>query len=413
MTVGCVLIPRFSLIAAIGDRREILTGPAALAPEPGAEQSIGEVTGAAEAFGVKPGMSLSEALGRCPALTLIPSDPARAESAWEMTLRRLEGIGAAVEPARAGEVFFELDGLRGLWGPRAENVLARCGQAAGRSARLGGGPSRFCAYAAAASTRRKPSRQGKPAPTVVPGRAEASFLSPLPTDLLRGRLSGLGGRPEDARDADRLVATLQRLGITTLGTLASLPRVAVADRLGRLGLRAQDLAFGIDRPLRPRAPHEELEQSLGLPEAAYSQQLERALEMLIERLLADPRRRGRTIRALRIEARLAGGGSWRTETTMRSATASSQRLRLALIPRLGELPAPASVLTLRASGLGPVGAGEQGSLGDDPCERRRKLIDEAVRQARAAGGRDAVLRVLDVDPDSRLPERQMTLVPRS
>ena len=75
MTVGCLLIPRFSLIAALGDRTQILTEPAALAPEPGGDQSIGEVSGPAEAFGVRAGMSLSEALARCPRLLLVPPDP--------------------------------------------------------------------------------------------------------------------------------------------------------------------------------------------------------------------------------------------------------------------------------------------------------------------------------------------------
>ena len=79
MTIGCLLIPRFSLIAAIGDRREMLTEPAALAPEPGGEQLIGEVSGAAEAFGVRPAMALSEALARCPRLMLIAPAPGRAE----------------------------------------------------------------------------------------------------------------------------------------------------------------------------------------------------------------------------------------------------------------------------------------------------------------------------------------------
>lgn len=402
MTVGCVLIPRFSLLAAIGDRREMLTGPAALAPEPGAEQAIGEVSGAAEAFGIRPGMNLSEALGRCPALALIPPDPARAESEWELTLRRLEAIGAAVESSRAGEAFFEIDGLCSLWGPRRENVLLRAAAVAGRSARAGGGAGRFCAYAATVSSRPR-RRDRRPGVTIVPPEGQRDFLSPLPIELLAG------GSPEMAR----LVATLQRLGITTLGALAGLPAAAVADRLGRLGLEARELASGHDRPLRPRIPHEELEQSLGLPESAYTHQLERALEMLIERLIADPRRRGRTIRSLRIEARLAGGGSWRVESTLRSASASAERLRMALVPKLGGLPAPASALTLRAIALGEPGDGEQGSLGGEPAEQRRRLIDEAVRQARAAAGRDAVLRVLDVDPDSRLPERRMTLVPRS
>jgi protein ImuB len=39
------------------------------------------------------------------------------------------------------------------------------------------------------------------------------------------------------------------------------------------------------------------------------------------------------------------------------------------------------------------------------------LLAEAVSQARAAAGEDAVMRVLDIDPDSRVPERRMMLTP--
>jgi protein ImuB len=99
MPVACALIPRFQLIAAISDKG-ILRRAAALAPEPGAAQLIGEVTEAAEKFGLRPGMRMGEALSRCPELVLIPPDPERAESAWEEALRRLEGIGAAVESGR-------------------------------------------------------------------------------------------------------------------------------------------------------------------------------------------------------------------------------------------------------------------------------------------------------------------------
>src|SRR5215210_7008615 len=92
MTVGSVLIPRFSLIAALGgsgDRSGMLTEPVALAPEAGREQAVGEVSGAAEAFGIRAGMSLSEALGRCPRLALVPPDPGRAASEWERVLQGL------------------------------------------------------------------------------------------------------------------------------------------------------------------------------------------------------------------------------------------------------------------------------------------------------------------------------------
>ena len=38
------------------------------------------------------------------------------EDVWEDELRRLEGIGAALESERAGEAFFAIDGLRGIHG---------------------------------------------------------------------------------------------------------------------------------------------------------------------------------------------------------------------------------------------------------------------------------------------------------
>ena len=42
---------------------------------------------------------------------------------------------------------------------------------------------------------------------------------------------------------------------------------------------------------------------------------------------------------------------------------------------------------------------------------RRARLGEAVRQARQAAGADAAMRVLEVDPDSRLPERRALLAP--
>ena len=96
-------------------------------------------------------MRLGEALSRCPELVLVPPDPERAERAWEIVLRRLEGIGAEVESERAGEAFFEAAGLRGLWGGTGEGGWPGPGARSGAPARLAAAPGRFCAYAAAAT----------------------------------------------------------------------------------------------------------------------------------------------------------------------------------------------------------------------------------------------------------------------
>ena len=65
--------------------------------------AVGPASGPAEAFGIRAGMRLGEALARCPGLILVPPDIERTEALWERALRRLEGIGAAVESARPGE----------------------------------------------------------------------------------------------------------------------------------------------------------------------------------------------------------------------------------------------------------------------------------------------------------------------
>ena len=142
MTTACALIPRLSLTSALGERREMLGRPVAVAPEPGGPQIVGEASGAAEAFGVRAGMRLAEALSRCPALALVAADPLRSEAVWERSLRRLEGLGAAVEPARPGEAFFALEPLCGLYGSITA-VLARARRALGPPARLGAGPNRL------------------------------------------------------------------------------------------------------------------------------------------------------------------------------------------------------------------------------------------------------------------------------
>jgi protein ImuB len=397
MTIACALIPRFALLAALGERRKLLARPVALAPEPDAPQVVGEVSGAAEAFGIHAGMRLGEALARCPGLGLVPPDSVHAEEEWEAAVRRLEGVGASVESDRPGEAFFEADGLRPLWGGSIEGVLARSRKAMLSPVRLGAGETRLCAYAA--SLRARPRR----GPVIVPVGAGRPFLASQPVGLLRERLP-------DEWDRVNVPDTLERLGVRTLGELAALPVAAVADRFGDPGLRALRMARGEEEPLRPRRPPEELAERLELPDGYSGQQLEQALVLLIDRLLANPARRDRSLRRLRLEARLAGGGSWRAEIALRRASAERERLRLALVPKLGEMTGPASALHLRAIDLGPV-ANEQPTLSRSPDEQRRARLAEAVRQARAAAGREAVMRVLEVDPDSRVPERRAVLTP--
>jgi protein ImuB len=413
--VICVLIPRFALLSALRagastpgassrSKNEIasrataslLSETVALGPSPGGVQVVGEATPAAEAFGITAGMRIGEALARCPELRLVPPDPDAVRARWSDVLDRLEGIGAAPESDRAGEAYLDADGLRGIHGGHLEGVLAATREAVGRRIRLGAGPSRFAAYAAALHSRRRGGSK------VVPAGAARAFLAPLEIGTLRAR-------PELAE----LPEVLERLGVRTLGELAALPAPAVAERFGHPGLLALDLAYGRDTPLAPRRPPEPVIERLELPEPSSGPQLERALGLLVARVLARPERRGRTLRALALSARFVEGGAWRAQATLRQASAEPERLRLALAPRLSELPAPAESLGVEVDAFGPPAHDQQRLVHDaaSAAAVRRTRLGEAVRQVRAATGEASALRALEVDPGSRVPERRAVLAP--
>ncbi len=330
------------------------------------------------------------------ACVLIPDsalgDPVEAGELTEGLLRRLERIGAAVESERPGEAFFALDGLRGLHGGESAGVLAAARDAAGMEVRIGAAPTRFAARVAA---RRE---------TIVPPAAAGDFLAGLPVSALAGRLE------LPPREAGGLVETLRRLGIETLGALAALPAERVADRFGPPGLRALRLVRGEEEPLRPRRPHEELCAGVEMAEGVAGDQLEHALKLLVDRLLAAPRRKGRTLLGLRLGAVLGGGGSWSVDQGLGRPSASARVLRALLTPRLEELPGPVAALHLRALGLGPPAA-DQLELALRGEENRRARLGAAVREVRAAQGAESLLEVLPLDPASRFPERRAILTP--
>jgi protein ImuB len=223
-------------------------------------------------------------------------------------------------------------------------------------------------------------------------------------------VAALRTRLESEREAADLVEALERLGIETVAAFVRLGDDQVADRFGPLGLEALRLCRGEEEPLRPRTPHEELSEEIELPEGTAGRQLDRALELLVDRLLAAPQRRGRTLLGLGLGARLAAGGSWSVEQGLGRPSAAPRVLRNVLAPRLEELPGPATSLRLRTVGLGPP-ARDQLELAVGGVEPRRRRLGAAVREVRAVQGAEALLKILPVDAGSRVPERWAMLTP--
>ena len=392
--IACILIPGFELRAALRARPGLELKPAALAPEPGKEPLLGSVTAAAEAAGVKPGMRLGEALATCPSLVLVEEDPSAAEQAWEQVLRRLEDAGIAPAPDGPGCVYFDTRGVERLYGG-VDAALKRALAAVGSAwdPRAGAAQRRFAALAAA-----NVARPGQILVVADNARTQ-EFLAPLPLGMLP-----LG---DERRDE------LNRLGVRTIGGLAELPRAAVAERLGQDGRHAWKLARGEGaRRVRGRRPPAELVETLAFPEAVGNElTLRRALTVLTDRLLGRPERGARFLRKVALSARLAGGGSWRRTVTLRDPTVERPRLKAALGPKLAELPAPVTSLTLEALELTEAGGRQLELVKPEGSELRERLGD-GLRQVRASTGGGSVYSVVEIAPWSRLPERRALLVPR-
>jgi protein ImuB len=391
--IACLAIPAFELRAALRKRPSVALQPAALAPPNGAEPLIGSVTAAADQAGVRPGMRMGEALATCPKLILVEPDPASAERDWEEIVRSLEDSGFAVESSALGTAYFDTRGVERLYGG-LESALERALAAVGShwDARVGAAGRRFAALAAA-----NVARPGQA--LIVSDEHTKEFLAPLPLRLL--------GLDERRREE------LEALGVKRVGQLAGLPGAAVAERLGPDGRSAWGQARGGKRGrIIGRRPPAEIFEVLEFPEAVGNElTLRRALATLVDRALSRRERADRFIRKVALSARLVGGASWRRTLTFRDPAAEPDRLRVALGPKLNDLPAPVLALRLELTELTESRGQQLELVKPDGAELQTKL-KEGLRQVKASTGGGAVASVVEVAPWSRIPEARALFVPR-
>ncbi len=177
-----------------------------------------------------------------------------------------------------------------------------------------------------------------------------------------------------------------------------MPRAALADRFGRPGLRRARSPAGATTRCARGSPPSAWRSALELPESASGAQLERALGLLIDRLLARRERRGRTLRAAVLSARAGRGrdlaragdvprGAGRPAPDAARARAAAGRAARARPRRCACAPRASARRRATSARCWP---------SRRPCARAR--LREAVRQARSVAGPEAALRILRRGP---------------
>ena len=411
---ACLWIPGFPLRCEEARRSDTVRRPLALL-SPTDTRRLWQVSAAARRMGVRAGMTVSQAIGLCPVLSLTEPDPVHYDTVFSRLLLDLERVSPVIEPDGLGRVFVGVQGLERLYGGpvRQLALLARATAGAERvargdgmppdterswpnTARLGWARGKFLAWVAA-------SRAAPGAPRVVAEADRGSFLAHQPVAVL----------PVSADMRRRLM----QLGLKTLADVARLPESALVSQFGREGGLAWRLAH--DRSVEPvvgRERPQPIVAALDLPlPTADGLLLAHALRRLTERALAHPRRTGWRILGVRARALLEHGASWMTDVTLKDPSADPARIADPLIARLQNTPPSGAVerLAVEFVDFAP-GTGTLQLFARDAASTaragQRDALHAAVREIQQRFKRSRLFHIVEVQPWSRLPERRYALI---
>jgi DNA polymerase IV len=328
------------------DRPELRGQPVIVGANPQGGRGRGVVSTAsyeARRFGVGSAMPISQAYRLCPKGVYLPVDMAKYLRVSKEVLGIFRRFTDVVEPVSIDEAFLDVTGSRRAFGP-GEEIGRRLKDAVRRETQLTAsvGVAASKLVAKVASDLRKPDGL-----CVVEAGGEAAFLAPLPIR----RLWGVGPKMEER---------LAKLGIQTIGDLASLEPGRLERRLGTHGRDLMLLAKGVDD--RPVLAESEGAKSIGQEhtfdaDTADVERLRRMLLTLADGVAGRLRHQGLRARTLTLKYR---DEDFRTTThaeTLAAPIDSGNELYRVAAKLLGEVHGRKRVrlLGIYASGFGASG----------------------------------------------------------
>ena len=208
--------------------------PAAVSERNGPLDRVLAVNNAAWNAGVREGMTAPQALGRCQRLHILERSRAAEDRLAARLLEEADHISPRVQAAGPGLALVDFSGLDRLHGSAAAAARRLEASLATDGWTLHTGVAAHPTMALIAAR----CRLGH-----IASGGERAALAPLPVSLLAG-LGELTREIASGEEIAEMLLLLERWGIRTLGALAGLPRAALAARLGRIGLRLQEMARG-------------------------------------------------------------------------------------------------------------------------------------------------------------------------
>jgi DNA polymerase-4/protein ImuB len=233
---------------------------------------------------------------------------------------------------------------------------------------------------------------------LVPAGQERDFLAHVPVEVL----------PVDPV----MHVRLRLFGLERVGQVADIPLSALQAQFGPDGRRAWDLANGRDHArIVARREEVRITEEMDLPAPAASiEPLLVGTGALLNRALAHPAIRGQTVRRLDWWLGLESGEQVARRVVFREPTSDARHMLFVLRSKLDRLAldAAAASVGVTLSGICSEYAHQANLWQIGP--RRQRELGQAIEQLSARTGGPQVYRIVEVQPWSRIPERQLALV---
>jgi len=341
----------------------------------------------ARAFGVHSAQPSVRARRLCPDAVFLHGryDRYAEVSARVMALFRM--FTPLVEPISLDEAFLDVTGARRLHGTGPEigaRIRQRVLDEEGLTCSVGVAPSKFIAKLASESAKPRASPEG-PVPgdgvTVVDPDGVLAFLHPLPVQALWGV-------------GPATLARLERLGVSTVGELASLSVDAVVGAVGdAAGRHLHALATGIDdRDVEPdRRPKSVGHEETFARDLHRPVPLEREVVRLADSVAARLRQHGVAGRTIILKVRFGDFHTITRSSTVPTPVDGGSAIARAAKELLAAIDPSPGVRLIGVSVSGLVdGATRQLTLDDAVRPRAWDDADRAVDEIRGRFGADAI-----------------------
>ena len=344
---------------------------------------------AARRMGVRSAMPMAKALRLSPGLIIVSSRHHLYREVSRQVMERLHDLTALVEQISIDEAFLDISDIREAPETLARNLQTRIRDELQLPCSIGIASNKLVAKIATevgkSLSLRNTQSEGKIAPpnalTVVPFGGEATFLSPLPANMLWG----VGPKTS---------ARLTELGIHTMGDIAKWPEAELIRMFGENGRELARHSKGIDdRPIVTERETKSISQEITFSRDVRDDNLlQKTVQEMSAEVGAQLRRNNLAGKTIKLKLRWPDFRTLTRQTTLSHPTDQENEIAKAALVLLKSVRKPNQAV--RLIGVGVSGLGQpirQLGLWDIEDEKSRKLR-EAVDDLREKFGKNVVQR---------------------